>query len=1016
MNALEFLTIIWPQDGYYCLAVPRFDKDKKPDGYIHFIRSSIPALADYIEAAKDKHNLFFCVNSLNAAFIDHPDEINRRTGKPGVRTFRTHENMKLSKALFCDLDVGPDTDQVKKYPTRELALAALDRFLFETGLPYPMVTSSGGGFHCFWLLEDTLPSLVWRQLALKFHAVFKKYKLHVDPSRVYDQSSVMRVVGTYNHKLKNKRPVVVLNETGWDRTHSSVVEARFDELLDGTFTPGVVQTREYPQHKNIDEVFDIAGSAPKNIAALGVADAPRFDGVAPTLEQVMSVCEQAKLFVEAKGCVSQTAWYAYLGLFQYMADGPRLIHEISSGDPRYNKGDTQAEADRWDASTKGNPASCATLASKCSPGVCEDCVFYSERRNPLVIARDAARKASLPAPVVASEMPDDEPEEIPPPPHPYSRVKMGIMVDIPAKKAKKEGEVDTKAVSVIIASYDMYPVSHLEKTAAGEHSCEEWVISGKNFAERRIMISSKDYRDTTSLIDRLRDEGVIITDANAKHVREFMSAYIRKLQESKMMIKQHDHLGWDDIRSSFILPDKVIHVDGRITRTALSAVAQGVGEYICKVGSLQEQIKLLEFYNNDKFIPHQIMIIASLASAWFYATNQNGMIVNATGESGSSKSTALYTAASLWGHPKGYVLNGQKEGSTVNARNSRTVTLCNLPLFVDENTNQDEQAAKSMAMNSSQATEKILLDRASRLKKSRVKEKSLLTICTSNDSMHQSLSVNNSAGTAGSMRVFEMECAKTFGNAEKAEAFFIKLNMNYGHIGPAFMCQTVPRREEVERMVMEEMMTLNKELATPGDERFWISFSGCLIAIGRIAVELGYIPFDMDTIRRYIVQVLFPALRGTVKAEHDSSRPFSVLTNYMAFVNGKLVKMGHPFSGGAPNAVDVPKTVEVVGRYEIHLGRLYISNAHFREYCNRHKKNALKVLTELHMAKVVLERNSKISLGKDAGLPLGRTPCFEVDMTHPDLAIDAQHLQTTPLPPQQPTPPRPQAPPPATVH
>ena len=73
----------------------------------------------------------------------------------------------------------------------------------------------------------------------------------------------------------------------------------------------------------------------------------------------------------------------------------------------------------------------------------------------------------------------------------------------------------------------------------------------------------------------------------------------------------------------------------------------------------------MQFYNQHEYLKHQFMFLMGLAAPLFHATGHAGVVVNASGESGGSKSTALYAAASFWGDPEGYVVNGTNVGSTL---------------------------------------------------------------------------------------------------------------------------------------------------------------------------------------------------------------------------------------------------------------------------------------------------------------------------------------------------------------
>jgi len=97
----------------------------------------------FAEWAKASHNIreqWYCTSQQSACG-------ETKAGKP--KAIRLHQNAKLLKAIWADIDVGnkPETP-LKNYETIEDAWAAFVAFRAEAGLPQPSaIVKSGGGLH-----------------------------------------------------------------------------------------------------------------------------------------------------------------------------------------------------------------------------------------------------------------------------------------------------------------------------------------------------------------------------------------------------------------------------------------------------------------------------------------------------------------------------------------------------------------------------------------------------------------------------------------------------------------------------------------------------------------------------------------------------------------------------------------------------------------------------------------------------------------------------------------------------
>ena len=126
-------------------------------------------------------------------------------GKPS----READRAVLVKSFWLDIDVGEGkAEKDAGYATKKDALAALRRFIAETGLAQPTIAvSSGGGLHIYWVLTEPVTPDKWKPVATALKAACARHGFLADPSRTSDIASVLRPVGTHNHKTGTPRPV-----------------------------------------------------------------------------------------------------------------------------------------------------------------------------------------------------------------------------------------------------------------------------------------------------------------------------------------------------------------------------------------------------------------------------------------------------------------------------------------------------------------------------------------------------------------------------------------------------------------------------------------------------------------------------------------------------------------------------------------------------------------------------------------------------------------------------------------
>ena len=969
MKMREFFEAVWPPDGIYCVATPFVIPGTTKETYAHRTFDTIADVISFAKSKRDSTDLFFAVHTLDAAKVWDPNKTNHKTGTQGAWTVRTHANMKEARAFFFDLDVGSEPH---KYATREAALSDLERFLFLTGLPDPLVTSSGGGFHVYWRVADAIPSLEWKKTAARLHALARHFGMRHDVMRTTDQSSVLRIVGTFNLKAQGKRPVVVVHpgvETGNAAFLSKIRSlSAMHNIADTAIPPRATAAEPVPLH---------ASNVPDNTTI-------PYSGPVTTFKELYETCGHVRNYIQARGRVSEPSWYTSIGLIQFVRNGHRAVHKFSRGHPGYSAGSTDAKLAQYNSRSDG-PPSCATLDAKCGGNVCAVCPGKGRGANPLIIAQKAKQAIPAPAPVLslAASQTLPTPVLIDPDP-PYKRVTVGIMhtkfVANPTPGMPKL-QIDT-----IIARYDMFPIADFKRTKL-EGAFSLWAATVPIEGQTIFKLPATTIHDQRALTAALSDEGVHIDPKHIPEVRNFMVAYIRKLQAHQRANQQHDHLGWTQNYEKFVTPSMTYGVDGSEDRSVLSNLARPAEQWVSQRGTLAGQIAAMSFYNSDEYLASQFAILCALGSLIFYATELGGAIVSLAGESGTTKSTTLYAAGSCYGPPTKYVLDATPSGSTINARNERIITLANYPVLMDEITNMTPEEAKDFALHASQFTDRGRLTSTSEQRATRSEHKSMITIVSTNMSLYQLLSIDNAAGIAGSMRVFEIAMPPVNkANKPIADQFLAKINENYGWIGPTFLKGIIQFMPTVVQAVRDYRAKFDLKHGIEGSERFFSGVIAPAMVAGRIAVGNGLLPFDLKKIDQWLVNSQLPHMRRSITEEVEALDPIAVLSNYLEYINGETIKVHHDTSGGNIPYTDQAPMRELKAHLEIEKGWIYVRKDAFRDFCNRKGRNPLTVINTLAAAGIIPRPTIKYVLGRETIHAKSRTTCFAVNLHHTALA------------------------------
>ena len=980
-----FLRLILPDTGHYCLARP-FKPGEQPR--IHEVFPTISEMVTRCFELQHTSDVYFACLSLREAEILGPDT-DPNTGKLKRRT-RIKTNMLAAKSVFWDLDVGNDAG---KYSTRQEMFLALANFLDKSKLPLPMILTSGGGAHVYWPFVETIPVEDWVVIAWHLRQLGEAMGVKLDPSRTYDCASILRVPQTFNWKdPANPREVKRI-----EKGAGPIPVDSFRALLaDAMIRAGVTPT---------DPPNGALGRAPTTDGGLGEQTFNDF-GPPPTLDDVAEVCGQMRQVLKTLGSANpdldNNTWYSLVGLLRHVEDGENWARKLTALSPRDN---SDIEAKLQQQATYAPPR-CSTLRDKMAWGEkpCEGCRFRNNPTtpNPIAAARigvQAPPPAAAPAPTITPLVAPGlgiQSMLIPNPPHPFERTKAG---NIAINRKDKDGNETLQ----VIYENDLYPLKRLVNREDGTEQ-QLWRVILPRTGAHEFLIESDALYDGRKFCVALSNNGIYPHKADVSALQDYMTAYISQLQKDLDGEEQSPHLGWSDDFKAFILPDKTLLSDGTVRATALTKGAERMTQFIRKRGTLQKQVELMRFFRDPAYVANQLVILGGLGSIIFHATGHHGIVVNCSGDPGASKSTTLAASAASWGDPVLWPINGTNSGATPKARAQAVVVNANLPTHVDEVTHIPPKDLQDLVMNITQPGHRLRLQQDGTLRKQSESYKSAIMICTANTSLHTLLSYDNAAGTAGSMRVFEMRFATPrVHTKEEADEFLRQIKENFGWIGEQVASFCIQHMDMVAKRVQWWVREIDRRANIATSERFWSAYIAVCLTVGEIANALHLLDFDLDYILEWAITKQIPYMRGIVKEEYRD--PLMILSDYIMEKQGGIIVIDQSTqiganTGGKSAAADTAYALNkpngsLLGHFDIKTGMLYLLKQGFKEYCSRIGASSSRIIEELGTpravgieapARIIVNRSIRKTLGAGTEYAKGQSWCFAVDLRHPEMS------------------------------
>jgi len=988
-KAYSHLTKTTPAGGIYCIAT-QTGHQATPHHKWFSTAEGAAVYALYESLVRHCKNVWYATSS----YTDEP-ELNRY-GNPS----RATKNVVGVKSFWLDLDVAKpiptewvepinmlnlrsdkheviarlpveQQEEVReylkehdKYRSQQAAVEGLVDFVNKTGLSPSTVVSSGRGIHAYWVFNENVTANSWKQVAEGLKALTHHHGLKADPMRTADAASLMRLPGTW-HRKGDPLEVYTIQSSELIYTFEALSATIKEKLR--IVNPSAVRNMQ-TKH------------APTGVAAALI----RPNEFPPAnAEIISSKCQQVKFFRQSKGMVDEPVWYLLAGTLGHCTNGEAYYQEWSSGHPSYDYNTTQAKMDQWMERATG-PSSCGAFEAKNATG-CAGCPFKGKIAFPVQLGEDAAplvEEVVVPPLPMADALGQIETNEYKPPTQlgSFRRTVKGIQVVDDALPAPIT--ICDFDVWITRNSHDRYTDSRVVNLCYRDHHNDVF----------EYQLKASILSDQKSLLTWLYDKGLYIKPEHAKAMSSYLQAYINDLARNQKTITLHSAMGWavqhdTDGREKdtigFVLGNKLITHGSTVEAGLSPRVKEYTTDYHAN-GDKEFWRQTTQIFNQKGLEGQAFALLCGFGAPLMKFTGGiNGSIVSLLGSTGTGKTSAMSYALSIYGRPKGTLMEWK---DTINTVYSRLAITKNMPVALDECTNADPLQISQLAYDVSSGKQKARLKSDSSLQNHERDPWHLIMLATTNESLLEKVKMEKSDPTAALARILEYRIELDDRWMDFCERELVDVvEGNYGVVGEEYLKYVVANREKLKDIVPAMMTWVKDNGSKLGQHRFLNATVACALVGGQIAKNLGLIDFDLQGVTDWILNTL---REYGGKSRSHQINPYEMLGTFLAENNGKIFSVGREVNGIPTLLHEAPRGV-IVARLDMGHEKLYIRKDSFERWMTNRKINHGDVLTQLMRTEVMDRVPQSINVSKGMnGAPPTVVPCYTFDTNKLGIKIE----------------------------
>lgn len=778
----------------------------------------------------------------------------------------THKRYKVSRKSgfaarkeFCaDLDVvGAHSVKGKiGYATVQDAIDAIDSLIAKGVLLEPTAwVLSGYGVHLHWVVDTEITNASsWGVTAHALAALLTANGIMHDSNCCVDVVRILRPPGAWNCKVPTSPQRTSLLQPMLPTDYALADIEAMVAAYKTAMRPAAPASSGQPPVVVNGQVQWIGSAVQGNTAlALNVANAnvvpfPARPGAPPpvsnfsagieehraqpiSFEKVVASCPTfADIHARNGNGDSEPLWSLAILASTFMIDGRAVAHELSKGDPRYTKADTDAKFDQKEADRKASGGkigwpTCRAFSAHSSH--CQSCPLLAHGKSPLNGGKDD------------SDLPEG-----------YFR-RDGV---IWGRRREDPNDLNSPMKEMCILAYGVRD-AYLEN---GEHglAITMEVIHTHHEPLRLSMPAAFINVWQKNALDTLARAHITFRKSRQDGIQEFFVAFLQQLQAISGVVARREQFGWTETRSkapAFAFGGLAYSPAGQEATGAGDPVLTGI--YSPK-GSLDVWKAAAKFLTDQGRPELDIVLAVAFAAPLIRFSGVTGVLVSAfSTESGRGKSMAVETALAVWGDP---VTGKNKLTDTINQVGRKLGMLRNIPVFWDEI--RDEETAKNiaeLAFSLTLGSEKGRLNADSSIKHSG--SWTTMLVAATNNSIKE-IMVRNSgrSSAAGVNRVFEVEVLPIPQHAivsmDVAQSYANSLRTNHGQAGVVyaeFLAREAPKHEA--RLAKTLSMFEQATKAVP-EERFWLVACATIFLGAAYANQLGLTTFDLAALRTRLIK------------------------------------------------------------------------------------------------------------------------------------------------------------------
>lgn len=922
------------------------------------------------------------------AAIDPDGELNEHSNLA-----RTANNARWCRSAWQDWDVDPDNST----KARDLAAAGQDALEFYSRtLPVgevPLIVRSGGGLHTYVVFDRDVPAPAWVDIAGKVKALGLLWGCRLDRTRAADLASLMRPVGTNNHKKSELRPVVAVNPNSYTVVNWDAYAAHINTLFvaEGSPSLGVA-----PGIADIG--MDLSGlpAAAAQGAGFSLAGSefPEAD-----YDQVLARCGQMKWVNENQEKVPEPLWRAALSVAGRCEDGQHAIHWISRKHPGYNPGETEEKFNRTPA-----PFRCTEFEMH-NPGICSTCEHRGAIKSPItlgeIIKPDAPIKRDVSTvKYTAPAQVDDSEEDVPTYTIPladipaldiggftYSNGRIISKTKIKVKDA--EGKEVTKEFDETILDFPFYPINVYVDTRDGAAPVwsSDWYAKPPGAPAMRVTLTGAELASKDSM-QKWFGKTLSYTPPFESHTVKLISAMKHWLNKIRAEATREipPTLGWfrtgpddENKETVFVLGNKMLTANGIVSIQTANHLGNA-GDFETK-GTLEEWLRVYELYSREGFEQHALATLVGFSAPLVEMSPLSSMVFNLYGRTGGGKSTLQHFISTIYGTPNALVKGPQ---GTAMSQTKFIRDMQNLPVMFDDWHKVQPAELAQRYFDWANGWNSEGLTRSGQVNKDRGGKWKTAIMMSTNSDIHDAIK-NYFQGDkrAARMRVLQIQIPAIQWGEDLSSSTNLTLQGNYGHAGLIWLDYIRRHRGMITRRIADMQVWIEKNWGGSTAERFYVQGCALLIVALHYANKLGICP--LDKIRTAgAIHALYKSNRAA--AVDVTTSPDSVLAD---FINARLRDMIVTINGSPDSNTDRLLAGDdrhlVIGRFVKNdnedPGILWILLDPLREWCQQKHISCNQLLRDLHEGGFISSPETTINLGwKLPALNSPRAKGIRVDM------------------------------------